>query len=190
VFIDYITLLLVNMTAGLVILAAFLLRGLGAATEKDWAPGLGIVGLVATLAGLHLALTWPIPQLPQINLRFANAAFGETSVMLGVLFLGAALAVAKGWRLVPVGIYAAVAGAVAIVIGIRIAMLGLTAMPVPTGIGFILSGLAGILTLLVFLRTGVRALKLGAAACLIVAAAIWAFVAGAAYWSHLAAWSK
>jgi putative membrane protein len=190
VFIDYITLLLVNMAAGLVILAVFLNRGLGSPNEKDWAPGLGIVGLVATLVGLHMALTWPIPQLPQVNLKFANPAFGETSVMLGVLFLGAALAVAKGWRLVPVGIYAAVAGAFAILIGMRIAILELTKYPIPTGIGFVFTGLAGIQTLLIVLRPGSRPLRIIAAFDLVVAAAIWSFVAGAGYWDHLEMWSK
>ena len=189
-FIDYISLMLLNMTAGLVILACFFWKGYGSPTEKAWAPGLAIVGLVATLPGLHMVFSWPIPKLAQVNLTFANVAFGETSVMLGVLFLGAAMAVAKGWSLTSVAIYAAVAGAAAIVIGVRIALLGITKAPLMTGAGFVVTGAAGLMVLALVLAPQARALRLLAGLLMIVGAAIWALNAFMAYWDHLAQFSR
>jgi putative membrane protein len=186
-FHDYIPLLLVNMTAGLVILAGFFWKGYDSPAEKAWTPGLAIVGLVATVVGLHMALTWPIPETENVNLMFANVAFGETSVMFGVLFLGAALAVAKGWSLAPVAIYGAIAGLIAIVIGIRIQVLEITQSPPMTCAGFVLTGLAGVAVLAIVLApvTLARMLKVLAGLVMIVAAAIWALTATVAYWGHL-----
>ncbi len=83
--IDYVTLLLVNMVCALVVLAFFLWWGLGRADTGHWAPAFGICGLVATIAGFAMAFTWPLP-------KPFSMAYGETSVLLGVLFLGAAWA--------------------------------------------------------------------------------------------------
>jgi putative membrane protein len=187
---DYITLMLANMAAGLVILACFFLWGLGKPNEKSWAAGLAIVGLVAVVAGFHMTLTWPIPKLEKANLQWADAAFGETTVMLGVLFLGAALATARGWSLVPVTIYGAIAGGLAIVLGVRILDLGLSAKPPLTGAGFILTGLAGVASLWVALMPQRRLPKVVAAVLLIPAAGIWLLTVALGYWMHLEALSK
>ena len=47
------------------------------------APVFGICGLVATIAGFAMTFTSPIP-------KPFSMAYGEMSVLLGVLFLGAA----------------------------------------------------------------------------------------------------
>ena len=46
--IDYITLLLLNMTAGHFLLAAYVLRGLDSAEPRDWAPAFVVVGAIGT----------------------------------------------------------------------------------------------------------------------------------------------
>ena len=184
-FVDYITALLVNMVGGLVVLAAFFWRGLGSPGERAWSAALAAVGLVAFALGLHLTVTWPIPNLPAQNLTWANAAYGEMSVLLGVAFLAGALAVGKGWSLVPVTIYASIAGAVAIVLGVRIVHLGLSQLPLMTGIGFFLTGAAGPFALAIALAPKVRALRVLAALDLAAAAALWAVTAVMAYWVHL-----
>jgi putative membrane protein len=189
-FIDYITLLLVNMGAGLVILAWFFLRGFGSPGAKAWAPAFAMVGLVAFLAGLHMVFAWPITKWGDKNLQWANPAYGETSVMLGVLFLGAALAVARQWSLLPVTIYSLIAGFIGIFLGVRILSLGLSSAPILTGINFILTGLAGPLSLAVTLAPERRALRTAAAAVLHVAAAIWLVIACLGYWAHLDMLSK
>ena len=187
---DYITLMLTNMAAGLLILAGYFLWGLGKPNEKSWAPGLAIVGLVAVVAGFYMTFAWPIPKLEKMNLQWANPAYGETTVMLGVLFLGAALAAARGWSLVPVTIYGAIAGLIAILLGVRIIDLGLSAKPLLTAVGFILTGLAGLVSLWVALKPQGRLPRVVAAVLLVPAAGLWLLTAALAYWGHLEALSK
>jgi putative membrane protein len=189
-FIDFITLLLVNMAAGLLILAIFLLKGFGSPGEKAWAPALGMVGLVGLVAGGYMALAWPIRNMGEHNLSWANPAFGETSALLGIVFLGAAVAVAKEWTLMPVAIYGLVAGVIAIVVGVRIIDVGLTKTPLLAGIGFILTGLGGPVVLAVVLAPARHFLRAMAAICLVPAAGIWLLVAVLCYWMHLESFAK
>ncbi len=176
--IDYVTLLLTNMIAGLIVLAAFLVLGLGHAKQKGWAPAFGIAGLVATVAGLAMTFTEPIPK------PYAMA-YGEMSVLLGVLFLGAAWAVAGGYDLWPLGLYAFIPGAIAVLLGIRIIDLSLTLAPIMSGVGFILTGLGGLGAGVTLWKRNARALRFAGAAVLLTAAAIWTLTALMAYWMHM-----
>ena len=188
-FIDYLTLLLANMGAGLAVLAFFFLRGYGTPNERPWSAALAMVGLVALAGGLYMALTWPIQGMMGHDQRWANAAYGESSVLLGIVFLGAALAVGRGWSLVPVTIYAAIAGGIAILNGVYIYVLGLSAAPSMTAAGFILTGLAGPLSLWTTLAPGRKIPKVLVAVLLLAVAAFWLFTAGTSYWGHLGALS-
>jgi len=176
-FIDYVALLLVNMTAGFVALAFFLLAGLDG-ERKRWATPFAMVGLVAFLCGLHMIFRWPLPG-PY------NSAFGETSVLLGVIYLGIALSLAKEWNLAPLAIYGILAALVAVVLGVCILDLKMTAKPTISGVGFILSGLGGILASLAFCAPTSKALRLTGALALILAAIIWALTGFGAYWMHM-----
>jgi putative membrane protein len=176
--IDYVTLLLVNMVAGLVVLAFFLWWGLGHEYAKDWAPAFGIAGLVATVAGFAMTFTWPIP-------KPFSMAYGEMSVLLGVLLLGAAWALASGWSLLPLSIYAFFAGLAAIVIGVRFIHLSLTPMPFVPATGFILTGLAGVCAGVVLRNQESQILRFFGVVTLLAAAFIWAFTAYVAYWNHM-----
>ena len=181
-FIDYVALMLLNMTAGFVVLAFFLLMGLQG-DRKRWVAPFAMVGLVAFLGGLYMIFTWPLPGA-------YNSAFGETSVMLGVIYLGIALSLAKEWNPAPIAIYGILAGLVAILIGIRIEVLrdnpGIaTAKPMLSCVGFILSGLGGILAALAFCAPTRKALRSTGALALILAALIWAMTAYLAYWGHM-----
>jgi putative membrane protein len=187
--IDFLTLMLVSMTAGLFLLAYYVYRGIGAENAKQWVPGFAMTGFIAVVTGLRMIFTWPLS-------GSYNIAFGEMSVLFGVLFLGAALALWKGWEMRTVSIYAFFAGLAAIVVGARVISLGMTKSPVVSGIGFILTGLGGLFAWLcclaepiLSLRTN-RTLRAIGAIVLIVAAAIWAFTGYAAYWDHLESFSK
>jgi len=186
VFIDYVTLLLVNMAAGYFVLADFVFRGMDAEDQKPWVPAFAIVGLVAAVFGTHMAWTWPLP-------GSYNSAYGEMSVLLGVLFLGGALALARrapgagdGSGLHALGIYAFFAGLAAILLGVRIIHLGMTNAPMLSGIGFILSGAAGVLVCpgLAVRRCGFC--RFLGALLLAGAGLIWAFTAYMAIWMHMA----
>jgi putative membrane protein len=173
--IDYVTLLLVNMVSALVVLAFFLWWGLGRADTGHWAPAFGLCGLVATVAGFVMIFTWPLP-------KPFSMAYGETSVLLGVLFRGQ-LGRWRGWSLLPLSIYAFFAGWTAIVIGVRFIHLSLTLAPLVPGAGFILTGLGGDAGLVLW-KNEAKALRLTGALVMLAAAAIWAYTAGLLLGSH------
>lgn len=182
-FVNYIPLMLINMVAGLFILASYVYLGLDGTQQKRWIPGFGMTGAIALTTGLHMIFTWPLP-------GSFNIAFGEMSVLFGILFIGASLSLANEWELLTVTIYAFFAGVAALVIGLRILNLGLTRQPILSAIGFILSGLSGICAApALYLRTN-HTLRLIGSIVLVAAALIWAFTGYMAYWGHLADYSK
>ncbi len=177
-FIDYVTLMLLNVISALVILAFFLWWGLGQADRRSWAPAFGIAGLVATVSGFAMTFTWPIPE-PY------SMVYGEMSVLLGVLFLGAAWTLARGWSLLPLSIYAFFCGAAAVMIGMRIIHLSLTGSPGLAGAGFILTGLGGVFAGAVLGKQDRRSLRIVGGLVMLAATAIWVSIAYMAYWQHL-----
>jgi putative membrane protein len=184
-FHDYITLLLVNMAAGLVVLALFFLKGMDSPNQRFWTSALAIPGLVAFVVGLHMTLTWPAPKLEGANLQFANIAFGEMSVLFGALFLGVALSAARHWSLVPLAVYAIMPSAAAILVGIAIEHVGLTKAPSLTCAGYLLTAAPGLLALPMLIFRA-RLLRIATSVLLLLAAAVWLVVGLGAYWDHLA----
>lgn len=186
--IDYLALMLINMTAGLVVLAHYVYRGIVAEDKHPWVAGFAITGFIGVTTGLHMSLNWPLP-------GSHNILFGEPTVLFGTLFLGAALVLWKEWGMETVAIYAFFAGLVAVVLGIRIMDLGLTRSPLVTGVGYLLSGLGGMLAWLcclfdpaVSLRTS-KGLRIVGVVVLLAAAGIWALIGYNAYWAHIADFS-
>jgi putative membrane protein len=182
-FIDYVTLMLINLAAGLALLAAYVYFGLGSSNQRRWIPGFGVVGGIALVTGLHMTFTWPI-------IGSFNIAFGETTVLFGILFVGTSITLAMGWELITLGVYGFFAGLVSLLIGFRIMNLGLTQTPLLTGIGFILAGLGGIFSIPTLSLKENRLLRTIGGIVLIVAALIFAFIGLSAYWAHLADFSK
>ncbi|MFC1805671.1 DUF981 family protein [Planctomycetota bacterium] len=182
-FVDYVTLMLVNMAAGLTIFSYYLYRGFDGGDPHRFVPGFAISGLVATVTGLHMCFTWPLPG-PY------NSAFGETSVLLGALFLGAALCLARGWKMHALGFYAWFAGAAAAVIGIRIMSLGLTKTPTLAGIGFLLTSVPGLFLGVVIALRKFRTFRLVIAAITYIAALLWAYVGYKGIWGHMDSFGK
>lgn len=181
-FINYITLMLINLVAGLFLLATYVYFGLNDKNQKRWIPGFGMTGAIALVTGLHMIFTWPVT-------GSFNIAFGETSVLFGILFLAASLALAFGWDLLTVAIYGFFAGIAAVVVGVRIINLDLTRRPLISGIGFILTGIGGIFAApTLYLQTN-RTLRIVGASVLVVAALIFAFTGYLAYWGHLEQYS-
>ncbi|MFB2769909.1 DUF981 family protein [Pelatocladus sp. BLCC-F211] len=182
-FVNYITLMLINMVAGLFLLAGYVYFGLDHAYQKRWIPGFGMTGAIALVTGLHMTFTWPVQGV-------FNIAYGEMTVLFGILFLSASLALALGWDLLTVTIYGFFAGLAAIVIGVRIINLNLTRNPLLSGIGFILTGLGGVCAApTLYLKTN-RKWRLFGAILLVIAALIFAFVGYITYWNHLGQYSN
>ncbi len=194
-FMDYITLMLVNMAAGLLVLAAFFVFGLDRPGQRNWAAAFAAVGIVALAMGYHMTTTWPIPDLSKAgphmsNLKFANVAFGETTVLLGAIFLALSLATAMGWELMPVGVLAVLPGLAAIVLGAAISHGNLTQSPALTTAGFVLSGLGGLLAPLAIGLRKMNMVRYGMAVILLAASGIWTLVGMGAYWMHIENFSK
>jgi putative membrane protein len=183
-FIDYLSLLLVNMVAGFVLLAFYVYFGLEDANQKRWAPGFLMVGLVAVIFGAHIVMTWPLP-------GSFNTAYGESSVLFGFVFLGAGACMAWGWGLETVVLYALFAGLAAMVMGAQIFHLGMSKYPWLTAAGFILSGGLGVgaAPVYMWLRSW-RVVRILGALGALAAAALWALNAYPEYWMHLEAFSK
>ncbi len=177
-FIDYLPLMLINMAAGLLIVVSFLTKGLESKDQKMWSSGFLMAGTIALISGFHMTLNWPLP-------GSYNVAFGEMSILFGIIFMGAGFSIFYGLSLVPVAIYAFFAGAAAVVIGFRILGLKMTREPFISGIGFILTGLSGMLALLYLRLWRNKTIRFIATVIIILAAIIWLRTGYMAYWTHL-----
>ena len=136
-FIDFLTLVMINLVAGTALLAFYMWKGLDEKDQRPYAAAFFAAGLLGIITGLQLSFTWPLP-------GSYNIAFGDTSTLFGVVFLATALALWQGWSLLPVSIYAFFAGAEAILVGYVIMSQGLTKEPTFSAIGFFLAGLGGV----------------------------------------------
>ncbi len=182
-FIDYLAVMLINLVAGLFLLAYYIYRGIDDSDQKRWSPGFAITGIIGFATGLHMVLTWPLPG-PY------NIAFGDTELLFGVLFLAASLSLALNWSLFSVSIYALFAGFVAIEVGARIINKSLTTEPLVAGIGFILTGLTGVFLAPALYWLKARPFRIIFVIIAIVAALIWAFVGYDAYWTHFVSFAR
>jgi putative membrane protein len=182
-YIDFLALMLINLVAAFSLLAIYVFFGMTDPDQQKWVPAFLVPGTIAVVTGFYMAFTWPLP-------GSYNIAYGGTSVLLGMLFMGGALALWKGWSLITPTIYAVFAGAAALEIGIRVIVLGLTTQPVLSGVGFILAGISGIFALPTVWLKHNRLWRFVGAAVLTATAVVWAIVGYGAYWGHLADFSK
>ena len=183
-FIDYLTLVMVNLVAGTVLLAYYVYFGMDAQDQKPYSVGFFMVGLMEVILGLGLSFNWPLP-------GSYNIAYGEATTLFGTVFLGAGIALSQGWDLMPMAIYAFFAGLDAIVVGIRIISLNLTQEPLLAGVGFIVAGLGGVLaapTLRMLKKN--KMMRTVGALVILASALIWAVTFYPALWAHLAAFAK
>lgn len=178
-FIDYVTLLLLNMSAGFIILALYLLRGLDEAEQGRWALGFCMVGVVAAFFGAHMSLTWPLPA------QFSSV-YGDFSVFFGAIFLFAGLGLALRWRLELVAVYAIPIGLASLITAVRFVTLKLSSAPLLAASGFFLTGLAALAALptLLYLREN-RGWRVFAGIVLLLIALIWLATAFGGLWMHL-----
>ncbi|MBN2386319.1 MAG: DUF981 domain-containing protein [Anaerolineales bacterium] len=177
-FIDYLTIIMINLVAGTALLAHYLYKGYEADDQRPYAAGFGITGLLGVVLGLVLTFTWPLP-------GSYNIAYGEATTLFGAVFLATGLALSQRWDLRPITIYAFFAGVYAVVVGVRIISLQITKEPLFSGIGFILAGLGGVLAYPVFGLLKNRTFRLIAAIVLLITALLWAFTFYNALWGHM-----
>jgi len=176
-FIDYVALMLVNLSAGLVLLALFVFKFLEI-DGRRMAPGFLITGFIAGVTGLYMIFTWPLPSS-------YNIAFGELYVMFGMAVFALGLALIYGWDLLSIAVFGVFAGLAAVVVGVRILQRGMTDSPPLAALGFVLTGLGAILSLPLYLARTSKALKAIVIIVVLAAAVVWAFIGFGAYWKHL-----
>jgi putative membrane protein len=179
-FIDYLTLIMINMIAGVALLAQFLWKGLDSETDqRSYAPAFGGVGLLAVILGLAMSLTWPLP-------GNHNISYGGATTLFGIVFLAAAYALSQGWSLIPVGTLAFFAGVYALLVGVNILFAGTAQEPPVAGVGFLISGLGGIFAApyLMFFREKKTLHRLAIFALLLIAV-VWMIMFVASFWIHL-----
>jgi putative membrane protein len=183
-FIDFVTLLLLNMSAGFGILALYLFRGIEQNEQGAWSLGFGMVGLIALIFGGHMSMTWPLPGP-------FGSIFGDLSVFFGVIFLFAGIGMARHWPLHLVAAYAFPVGLASILFAVRIHMLNLTATPFITAVGFFFSGVAALFALptLTILRR-VPAWRMFAGAVLLLIALLWLGIGFGGMWAHAEIFGK
>jgi len=183
-FIDFVTLMMINLVAGTSLLAYYIYWGIEARDQRPFAAAFGIVGLVGLILGIHMAFTWPLP-------GSYNVAYSEATTLFGAVFFATGVALSQGWDLLPVAVYAFFAGMDAILIGIRIFSLGLTTEPIISSFGFIAAGFAGV-TSFPFLKwfKKSKTVRIIATIILGLTALLWAITFYAAMWSHLATFTN
>jgi putative membrane protein len=183
-FIDFLTLVMINLIAGTVLLAFYLWKGIEETDQRPYAAAFLATGLVGLITGLQLSFTWPLP-------GSYNIAFGDTSTLFGVVFLATGIALSQGWNLLPVSIYAFFAGAEAILVGFVILSQQLTKEPLFSAVGFILAGVSGVGAFPFFMWfKGNKAVRWLAVAILLVTAALWAVTFYGSLGGHMASFAK
>ena len=183
-FIDYLTLVMINLVAGSVLLAYYLWKGLDAQDQRPYAAGFFVTGLIGVVTGLQLSFTWPLP-------GSFNVGYGDAATLFGAVFLGAAISLWQNWSLLPVAIYSFFAGIDAIIVGIRLYSLKLGQEPLLAAIGFVLAGLGGVAAFpfLQWFKAN-KPMRWIAIVVLLASAAIWAFTFYSALWAHMASFAK
>ncbi len=181
-FIDFVALQLVDLVAALVLLAVYVLFFVEHDSRRV-APGFLLSGFIATVTGLYMIFTWPLP-------GSFNIAFGELIVLFGSIFFFAGLALQRDWDLLSIAIVSVLAGVAAIIVGIRILDLKLTQAPGIAGLGYLFTGVAGILVLPVYFWKKSMLLRIITTVVILVAAVLWAITGYASYWAHLDEFGK
>jgi putative membrane protein len=183
-FVDYLTLVMINLVAGSVLLAYYLWKGMDEKDQRPYAAAFFVTGLVGMVTGFQLSFTWPLP-------GSFNVGYGDAATLFGVVFMATAIALWQGWNLIPVSIYSFFAGIDAIIVGIRLYSLQLGQEPLVAAIGFVLAGLGGVgaFPFLQWFKDN-KAVRWLAVAVLLVTAAIWAFTFYGALWAHMASFAK
>jgi putative membrane protein len=181
-FIDFLTLMLINMAVALLLFALWMFFFFEKDSKK-MVPGFLVVGALALITGFRMVFMWPLPGA-------FNIAYGEPTILLGAFFFMAGLAINFGWDLLSIGIYSAVSGAAVILLGFRILDLKMGSSPVEAALAFWGTGITAILALPAIALPKMKWIRWLAALAAILTFAGWIYVGFSAYWGHMDAFSK
>jgi putative membrane protein len=94
-FIDFLTLIMINLVAGTVLLAFYLWKGIDEKDKRPYASAFFATGLLSVITGLQMAFTWPLP-------GSYNIGYGDAATLFGIVYLATGLSLWQGWDLLPV----------------------------------------------------------------------------------------
>jgi putative membrane protein len=183
-FIDFLTLVMINLVAGTALLALYLWRGIDEKDQRGYAAAFFGVGLVSLVTGLQISFTWPLP-------GSYNVGYGDATTLFGVVFLATSIALYLGSSLLPVGLYSFFAAVDALIVGVRIYTLNLTKEPLISAVGFILAGLSGlgVFPFLMWFRENKMVRWIGIV-LLVGTTVLWAITFYSSLWGHMDSFSK
>lgn len=182
-FVDYLAVMLLNLGAGLALLAHYLYVNPGKEYRRSWASGFFAVGLLGLVTSLPMVIMWPLP-------GGFNVAFSGPMLFLSTAFLAGGLTLMLEWEPLIPAIYGFFGGIYAIVIGIRLLDLKMGADPTVAFLGFVLTGIGGMLFLPAIYWHKNRTLTIVTAIILGLAAVIWLFTGYDAVWAHILDFAK
>ena len=85
---------MINLVAGTVLLAFYLWKGIDYKDQRPYASAFFMTGVSSFITGLQLSFMWPLP-------GGYNIAYGDASVLFGVVFLATGLSLWPGALSVP-----------------------------------------------------------------------------------------
>lgn len=177
-FVDYLAVMLLNLGAGLALLAHYLYVNPAKENRRSWAAGFFAVGFLGLVTSLPMLIMWPLPSS-------FNVAYAGPMLFLSMVFLAAGLTLMLEWEPLIPAIYGLFGGIYAIIVGFRLLDLKLGAAPGVAFAGFVLTGLGGILVVPSIYWHKNRGLVVVTAIVLGVAALIWLFTGYDAVWAHM-----
>ncbi len=177
-FVDYLAVMLLNLGAGLALLAHYLYVNPAKENRRSWAAGFFAVGFLGLVTSLPMLIMWPLPSS-------FNVAYAGPMLFLSMVFLAAGLTLMLEWEPLIPAIYGLFGGIYAIIVGFRLLDLKMGAAPGVAFVGFVLTGLGGILVVPSIYWHKSRGLVIGTAIVLGVAALIWLFTGYDAVWAHM-----
>lgn len=182
-FVDYVGVMLVNLAAGLAILAHYLYKNPAPRERRSWAAGFFAVGLLGFVTSFAMTVSWPLP-------GGYNVAFGEPGLFLSTAFLGAAVTLTFEWEPLIPALYGMFGAILAIVVGVRLLTLHLTQSPTVAAVGYLSAGIGGILTAAAINWREVRWLAVLTAVILGISAVVWAITGFMSDWGHIVDFAK
>lgn len=182
IFPDYLTIMLVDLAAGLFILTLFLWKLNKPKEYSKYTVGFLMTGFLGLITALPMVLMWPLP-------GSYNIAFGEPMLFFSIILLAIGFAIEKHWALDSIVIFGVLGSIMAIVVGAQIYNLGMTSSPFFAMGGYVLTGLGGLFAapLLYYPKSrGYKGLLILVTIIFVLAAILWLYIGYSAYIAHLA----
>ncbi|MCW1294068.1 MAG: DUF981 domain-containing protein [Candidatus Parvarchaeota archaeon] len=179
IFPDYLTIMLIDLAAGLFILTLFLWKLSKPKEYSRYTIGFLMTGFLGLITALPMVLSWPLP-------GSYNIAFGEPMLFFSIILLSIGFAIEKHWAFDGIVIFGVLGAIMAIVIGAQIYSLGMTSSPFVAMAGYVLTGLGGLIAAPLLYYPKNKGLLVIATILFVLAALLWLYIGYSAYLAHLA----